>query len=93
MNLGSPACIERTLLSGLPPSPDPLILNTLILENQGTDMKSIWILPLVVALSRREEVGASGLVWELRDTECRVEFISHFEALVLSPLVALRWII
>lgn len=47
----------------------------------------------MVALSRREEVGASGLVWELRDTECRVEFISHFEALVLSPLVALRWII
>lgn len=38
-------------------------------------------------------MGASGLVRGLRDTECRVEFISHFEALVLSPLVVLRWII
>lgn len=49
------------------------------------------------ALSRREEVGAGGLVGGLRDADGRVELISHitifnFVALTVCPLVALRWL-
>lgn len=41
---------------------------------------------------------ANGLVWGLRVADRRVEFVSYisafyFVALVVSPLVALRWVI